>query len=152
MCSSKALVYKSALKKKQWVEAFHLLLTWSIHQQVMFCDTNSGTGSTLGPKSRETGSKFQGNSTAWWDNLGSESISFAPIKQNKSPPAAASLCTASTYPVLAKKSPTNTLHVVTWQVAIELSGRSLGQQGQTNKSVSGEGLKCSLFPSTVCIS
>lgn len=79
----------------------------------MFCDINSGTGSTLGPKSRPTRSKLQGNLAAWWDNPGSESSRAAPTKlshQNESPPVAVSPHVAPTYLIrcFLKKNPANT--------------------------------------------
>ena len=57
-------VAKQSALKKQTKETFHPILTQSIHRQVMFCDLNFGTNSTLGPKSRTTRSKFQRNRAA----------------------------------------------------------------------------------------
>lgn len=58
---------------------------------MIFCDINSGTNSTPGPRSRPARSKFQWNWAALWDNRGSESIRLIPIRPshpNESPSAA----------------------------------------------------------------
>lgn len=150
---------KQSAPKKWREETFHQLLTQSIHQQIMFCDINSGTNSTLGLKSRPTRSKLQGNWAAPWDNQGSESIRLIPIRPShpkKSLPAAEKPVQPLSGGVTACVSPPailsgafwreaqQTLCGLIWQGARDPSGKSSGQQGQTDSFGTGERFPCSL--------
>lgn len=124
---------------------------------MMFCDLNFGTNSTLGLKSTPARSKLQRNWAASWDNWWSESIRLIPIRPshpNESPRAAedparlisrgASACVSP--PAILSgafgREAQQTLCDPIRQGVRELSGKLLGQWGQTDSSRKGERFPC----------
>lgn len=150
-------LWESRMPEKKQREAFHLVLTQSIHQQMMFCDINSGSDSTLGAKLRPTRSKFQGNWAALWDNWRSESARLIPIRPSH--PDWKLTCSRRTCMATLQKgkrftprylircflnrSPENTV-CSDMEGERDPSVKSSGQEGQSNNFRNGERFPCSL--------